>query len=442
LTTDLATNRETVSSAARDRRNFGAFLADYVFFGLALAFIGQNTVLPAFVRQLTASPLLIGLNGTINTVGWLLPQLVAARYLRHKARKKRYLLIPGLVGRPAFFLLALALLLGGAQWPGFMLALAFALMALFRITDALGAVAWFDILGKALPSNRRSHLFGWGQILSGLLSIGAGLLINFILGHAGPVFPQNYAIIFLIAGVIMVFSWVAEVFIYEPKSESEVEPTSSLPFRQQLIHIWRRDRNFRLFIAVRLLVGLSDLSIPFYVVFARDVLAVDEAAVGSFTSAQIVGGMVGAVILGALYDRWGGKRAVQFGVGAAAFAPIWALALPWLFPGYQSGLVYAFGLVFVALGLLQSAYMQGFYNYLLDLSPAGERSTYVALANAINGVALAPVALTGGAILKITNNSFVTLFAVTALAMGLGLLFTTQLHDLRHEQWAGADTFG
>ena len=94
-------------------------------------------------------------------------------------------------------------------------------------------------------------------------------------------------------------------------------------------------------------------------------------------------------------------------------------------------MAYGYGLVFVALGVYQSTFMQGFFNYLLDLAPEGERATYIALSNTINGVGLWPVALIGGAILRATGNSYPTLFAVTAVGVGLGLLCTAWLAESR-----------
>jgi hypothetical protein len=85
----------------------------------------------------------------------------------------------------------------------------------------------------------------------------------------------------------------------------------------------------------------------------------------------------------------------------------------------------------VALGVDQSNYMQGFFNYLLDLASADERATYVALSNAINGVVLSPTAFIGGIILKATNNSYPILFFVTAIGVGTGLLCTTRMAERR-----------
>lgn len=407
-------------------------MADYVCFSMGLAFISQNTVIPAFMRQLTDSPLLIGLNGTIQTVGWLLPQIVAANYLSGKTQKKPYLLVPSAIGRPVFFLLAVALVLGIAQQhPGLMLAIVLLGLALFRITDALAAVAWFDILGNVFPPKRRGRLFGLGQVLSGVLTVGAGFAINYVLGSAGPPFPYNYALLFLVAGLLFGLAWIAEALIKEPQQVAPADDGPRQTFLRRLTHIWQSDRDFRLFIVVRLLAGLSNLAIPFYVIFATDQLGLGEGTVGSFTSAQVIGSMAGAVILGTLYERRGGKRTIQVGVGAGALAPLWALMLPFLLPAEHPWLVYGYSLVFVALGVVQSNFMQGFFNYLLDLASADERATYVALSNAINGVVLSPTAFIGGIILKITNNSYPTLFFVTAIGVGTGLLCTTRMAERR-----------
>jgi MFS family permease len=432
LAIDTAVNAETDKSYPHFRRNFSAFLADYSFFGVAMAFISPNTVLPSFVRQLTDSPLLIGLNQTLHTAGWLFPQLVAANYLGGKARKKRYMMTPAAIGRPIFFALALALFLGGARYRALTLAMAFASVALFWVTDALSVVPWFDVLGRAIPSRRRGRLFSLGQVISGLLTVGAGSIISYVLSDAGPSFPHNYAVLFLAAGVLLTVSWFAMATIKEPTGAPETDGAGSqIPFRRRLARIWKRDRDFRLFIAVRLLAGLSGLATPFYVIFATDRLGLGQGVVGWFTSAQVIGSVAGGLVLGVLHERRGGRRTIQAGLSAGLLAPLWAWLLPLWMPAGHPWLVHGYSLVFIALGLLRCNFVQGFFNYLLDLAPADERPTYLALSNTLNGVFLWPVALVGGAILKVTGNSYPTLFAITAAGVGLGLLCTAWLADLR-----------
>lgn len=397
-----------------------------------MAFASTSTVLPAFVRQLTDSPVLIGLSGTIQTAGWLFPQLIAANYLGGQAQKKRYILIPSAIGRPVFFALALSLALGAARYPVLMLTVVFISTALFWVCDALASVAWFDVLGKAIPAKQRGRLFGLAQVISGLLTVGAGWVINYLLGDVGPPFPHNYAIVFAMAGALFAFSWLAIATLKEPAETVNTEPSSTQGvFRERLECIWRRDRYFRWYVVVRLLAGLSGLALPFYVIFATDRLGLGQGVVGSFTSAQVLGGIAGGVVLGALYEREGGRRVIQVGMMAGLLAPLWAWVLPALMPASHRWLVYGYSLVFVTLGFSQSTFMQGFFNYLLDLAPADDRATYIALSNTINGVVLWPTALVGGAILKVAENSYATLFAVTAVGVGLGLLCARWLIEPR-----------
>ena len=432
MTLDNVVDTHAERTYPHHRRNFAAFLTDYIFFALAMAFVGTTTVLPAFVRQLTDSPLLIGLNSTVQTAGWLFPQLVAANYLGGKTQKKRYILIPAAIGRPVFLVLALVLVLGAARYPTLMLTLVFAGSALFWVCDALASVPWFDVLGKSVPARQRGRLFGLAQVISGLLTVGAGGVISYVLGDAGPPFPQNYAILFLIAGILYGISWFAIVAIREPvEGDGTDDAQSKAPFLSKLAHIWKQDRRFRTYIVVRLLAGLSGLAFPFYVIFATDQLGLGQGVVGSFTSAQVLGSVTGGALLGFLYERQGGRRTIQVGLSAGLFAPLWALALPTLMPAGHAWTVYGYSLVFVALGLLQSNFMQGFFNYLLDLSPDSERATYIALSNTVNGIVLWPTALIGGAILKATGNSYPVLFAITAVGVGLGLLCTTRLAEPR-----------
>jgi hypothetical protein len=432
LTVDSVVEPETGESYPHYRHNFGAFLVDDIFLRLAMAFISSDTVLPAFVRQLTDSPLLIGLNGAIRTAGGVLSQLIAANYLSGRAQKKRPMLISAAVGRPVWFVLTLTLVLGAARYPAMTLSIVFVGSALFWLTDALVLVAWLDVLGKAIPTRRRGRLFGSAQVVSGLLTVGAGLAINYVLSDAGLRFPHNYAVLFLAGGTLLALSWFAMAAIKEPREALRTDDIASrTPFLRRLTRIWRRDRDFRLFIAVRSLVELSSLAIPFYVIFATDRLELGQEVLGSFTAAQVMGHMAGGVILGMLHERCGGRRTIQVGAGIGMLAPLWALLLSLWMPTGHPWLVYGYSLVFVALGVLQSNFSQGFVNYLLDLAPADGRTTYIALCNTLSGIVLWPTTLVGGVILKVTGNSYSTLFAITAAVVGLGLFSTAWLAEPR-----------
>jgi MFS family permease len=419
---------ELTSSDSHYRRNFVCFALDYVFFGVGLAFVSQTTVLPSFISQLTNSAPLIGLASTVQTGAWLLPQLIAASYLADKDRKKPYILLPAALGRPVFWLLAGVLFLAGDPAPTLILGLFFASLAIFMGTDALASVAWFDVLSKAIPPTRRGRLIGTAQVLSGLLTVGAGAVVNALLGPQGPPFPHNYALLFFLAGMAFVASWLAISFLREPVKPTQNERLPWSTFLPKLLTVLREDRAFSLVTALRLLTGLSGMAVPFYVIYATKELHFSAEAIGLFISSQVAGSILAGFVLGYLNERSGSKIVVQCSAILAIASPLLALLMRPI--GHLAGAstVYVYSLIFLAIGALNSSYMSGFMNFVLELAPSEERATYIALTNTLCGVLLV-VPFLGGWLLQAT--SYPVLYAVTAGSVAFALLLTFRLEEPR-----------
>ena len=90
----LPASASTAPLPAGYRRNFWCLALDFCFFGIGMAFFGPSTVVPSFLTTLGASSAVIGLLSTLQRAGWLLPQLVGARYLTDKPYKKPFILLP------------------------------------------------------------------------------------------------------------------------------------------------------------------------------------------------------------------------------------------------------------------------------------------------------------------------------------------------------------
>lgn len=421
-------NTQYPTSNGHYRKNFTCFVLDYVFFGISLAFVNQTTVLPSFINQLTDSAPLIGLVSTIQTGAWLLPQLIAASYLADKPRKKPYMLLAAAIGRPVFWLLAGILFLVGSRAPALILGVFFTSLAVFMSTDAMAAVAWFDILGKAIPPDRRGRLIGVGQVLSGLLTVGAGVVVNAVLGPHGPPFPDNYALLFFLAGVSLFASWLAMSFLHEPPGPTQEQ---RLPWNTFLPRLWmvlRKNHAFSLVTIVRLLTGLSGMALPFYVVYATEELHFGVEVIGIFISSQVIGGILGGFMWGYLNERSGSKSVIQGATVLGLASPLLALILGSI--GHLAGnlTIYAYSLIFVAIGALNSSFMPGFINFVMDLAPPEERPIYIALINTLSG-SLMVVPFLGGWLLQAT--SYPVLFAVTAGGIAIALLLTIRLEDPR-----------
>jgi MFS family permease len=399
------------------RWNFVAFLVDYVCFAVAFSFVNVNSVMPALAGQLTDSAPVIGLVATVFNGSWMLPQLAAARLIHDKPHKKRYLLA-GLSGRVMFWVIALALWAGLARHPTAMLAVFFISLGLFAASDSLTSVAWFDILARAIPLKQRGRLIGVGQIISGLAGVGVGVLVGWALNHLP--FPNDYALLFALAGAVLVPSVIAMFLLREPPPEG-ADPQANRQMAGDWLKLLVTDLAFRRLMACRILIGMMGLATSFYVVHAADVLHLPQSIIGDFVVAQTLAGLVASVVLGLVSERWGPQHVIRIGSGAAATGPLFALAAHLAGGGW---LVEAYPFVYVTLGVVNSAWMLGFFNYLLEIAPQGMRPAYVGLGNTLVGMlTLAPMA--GGWLLE--ASSYTTLFGVTTAFVAAGFLLTLGL---------------
>jgi hypothetical protein len=396
------------------RRNFIALLSDYVSWALALTFASTTTVLPALVGHLTDSEVAVGLVSSVSIGAWLLPQLIYANLLSSKRRKKNYVVLGAVIGRPLYLIYAIALGLGLYRNPLLALLLLYGVQITLFASEAFASVGWYDVMAKAIPSVRRGRLVGGAQLIKGVLSIGAGGLIASLLSADGPPFPQNYAVILALASLCFLVSLLAWCFVVEPDEPVEEIRPGWREYVPRLRDTLRQDRIFGRLILVRLLAGCDGLALGFYVLFATRELGLPAKSLGLFTVAQTTGGILASVGLGALAERAGSHRVVQVATAIGLTAPLICLTLcladaP---PGALTGATIVW--VFMALGVTASSRMLGFSNFALELAPAGLRPTYIGLLNTLSG-ALIIVPILGGWLLRTT--SYDVLFVVTALLL-------------------------
>ncbi len=399
--------------------NFLALALDYTFFKIAMAFVNPDSVLPAFVRQLTDAAPVIGLMTTVINGGWLLPQLAAAQIVSRKPRKKPALIV-GISGRILFWVMALGLWLGLARFPTAALALLFTCLGLFAVLDGLASVAWFDIMARAIPIKLRGRLISIAEVVGGLGGLGVGVAISAIMRADRFTFPTNYALIFTLSGVAFVPSAIALLVIREPTLDL---PTTSdeVPLTVSWLEPIRSNAAFRHLMLCRLLVGMIEMVSPFYVVHASDVLHLTERVIGNFVAAQTLAGVGAGLLLGLVSERHGPRHVFQISAVVALIGPLFALVAH---HANGQSLTLAYPLVYATVGVVKSSWMLGFYNYMLEIAPDAQRPAYIGLGNTIMGLLTLAPAL-GGWLLETT--SYTILFALTSGLLGLGVIATLKL---------------
>jgi hypothetical protein len=408
------------------RRNWIAFFGDYVFFGIGLTFASTSTILPAFAAALTDNKILIGATSAIWTGGWLLPQIFAAHWLSDKPRKWPIMFWGELIGRPIFALFVIWLLVVGPRYPSLTLIFFFITITYFVITDAVVALTWFDMMGKALAPETRGRMIGIGQVVTGLAALGAGAIIRYALSSGGPAFPYNYALILGLASAAFTFSEISCALIVEPpEAVAEVRP-SIREYLPQLAQLLRDDRAFGRIILVRLLAGLGALASTFYVIYATQVLSLPPSSIGLFAGAATVGTALAGILLGFVADRVGTQRVVQIVSWCQFAVPLLALLFHFGVFGSATGVL--FPVLYVLLGIFDGSLLLGFLNYVLEISPPGQRPTYMGLMNTLSGL-LVLVPLAGGWILE--HASYPLLFTLAAVGTLAGAVLALGLPSPR-----------
>jgi MFS family permease len=398
------------------RRNFFYFLADNILFSLAMNIIGRTTLIPDFIRHLTDSEVLIGLSSSLFEVGWTLPQLSIARYIVRFEQKKWWFAGPNIPVRFVMLIFAVITMTLGKDKPE---AILFAFLICYGIAavgDGLVGVPWAVLAGTSLDSRWRARMFGFTFVSTGLIMLGATPLIGFVLSSAGPPFPNNYALIFGVAGVLFVLSILPPLFIHELPGGRVVEKIPPMSeFLPSLGHVLQKDMVFRAMIITRMLTSLFMMAGPFYIGFATVRLGLSSTvAVPTLLAMQTIGGLGGALIF-----TWLGARRnllyIRLALVLAAFLPISALlsAIIGPLPLY---------LGFLVAGLTVGNFFMSYQNWVITYATPDQRPIYMGLFNTISAVISLIAPFIGGTIAQ--QIGYEALFVV-ALAMVLGALFVT-----------------
>lgn len=358
------------------------------------------------VAQLTGSTIWVGGLVTVLTVAGALPQLFVARLVEPRPRKMPLLMVAIYLRVICWGLLAALIFFVGASRPHLQAWALVGFLGMFYACGGLGGVPYTDIVGKIIPPNRRGAFFGGKEALAGPASVSAALIAGVILTKVG--YPDNYALLFGLAATALLIASIGFWIIREPPrpgAGGSVRPWAE--YHRQLIETARR---MRMLIGVELLTGFSVMALPFYVVYALQVLAAPPAAVGWFVLAQVVGGVISNILWARLVDRYGSRNMITVCAVLSSATPFLAVILGVL--GW-AGLL---PVLFLS-GVVLSGRKVGFATAVLELAPSLERPTYAAL----NSVLILPVALLpllAGVLLHVCSYS--VLFVTAAIFIGAG----------------------
>jgi len=410
-TSEIALARFDEEVKKHYRWNLTANLGDWTLFSMGMGFVSVNTILPAFIRNFTSSNFLIGLIPCLNTLGWLLPQILVANFVQKLRRKKNLVIFSGLGERiPWLFLFLTAALFSPSSSLLFLISF-FILYGVFSFSGGIGGPAWQDMVAKVIPLKKRGHFFGWGSFLSG----GAGMLGAFLSIYLlkGFPFPRNFALCFLFAFVATSVSYVSFILIREPASPARGEESSFKEYLLSLPSLLKKDKNFFSFLISSILFGFGGMATAFFAVYAMNKLALSDSQIGVFTLLLLLGQSISSILWGYLGNKKGYKLVMELGTIATILAILLAIF---------SSSVYLFYGVFFIVGTAFSAYFISFLGIVMEFSVPETRPTYIALANTIRAPFMSLSPLLGGFLAD--KLSFPFVFVLTIFILLGGILYS------------------
>ncbi len=408
------------------KRNFAANFVDSLFFSLALAFVSTSTIVPLFIRQLGGSALVVGLIPALVQAGQMLPPLFAAPYIAPLERKLPFLLKMTLGERLPWPILALVCIVLAPAYPTAMLAITACLLAIFGLAGGICLPAWMDIVARVTPLRMRGKLFGWSGALSGLLGVGGGLAAERVL--AAFAFPYNFAACFAAASVCLLVSFLGLAAIREPVA---VERVPGLPVRayfSQVPAMLRRDRDFSIFIVVRILSALAGMAVAFVAVYATEQRGLPASLAGRFTAVMLGTQVITTPLFGMIADRRGYKTSLQFALLSQAVAMVLSLVVT---------TALGFSVVFAMIGATTGLLFSTTLNMVVEFATPAERVSYLGLHGTLIAPAILLAPVIGGWLVEASG--YWLAFSVAALCGVCALaLLTCCVPDPRCRQLAVA----
>jgi MFS family permease len=354
--------------------NFLWFTIDNMMFFFIFMGLSPYTVLPFYLKHFTSSNILIALIPAIHILGFALPQILMARFLKKTEERKKYLFLAASVQRLGILgMLALVILQPILQISSNWTVLFFFLtLTVQNVASGFYVPTWLDFLGKSIPT-RRGLLFGISNFFGGLLGLGIGWLLSYLLDR----FPYYQAIPWIV-GIAFAASLVSLLAIWlwretlPPKHVSEaVQKTSS---RKTIL----ADSNFIKYMVWRGLMVMLDIATPFYALSALQRLKLADSQIGIFTVMLSVSETVLNPLWGWMGDHKGFYNIVVISAIAGSVAAFLAAIAPSLVIYY---------LVFLLAGAMISGLQISNFNIVFEFSP----SNLVPMYTAVSQMALSPL---------------------------------------------------
>jgi len=390
-----------------------------IFFNLVAAFLSGATVIPLFISGLTDSRIIIGAFSTLERFGWYFPQLFMGALIAGRPLVLTYYNKLSF-SRAFLFAAGVSLLFLINDSNHYLLLIGFGcLFGLYTITSGMAGIAFMEIVGKMIPTNKRGTLFGFRMFWGGLLAVLAGPVVKYILDRWQ--FPVNFGYIYIITLITIILGLVVFAFTRElPPPVLKTQPGFKDNLAKSLL-LFKNNVNVRRLIFARYLSSTALLAMPFYIILATEHIGISKPLAATYLSFERFGFLGLNVLWGWLSNRISNKLVLKVSTIFSIIAPALALYSYYYYPGY-----FIFGLVFFFNGAALSGTHLGYINYLLEISNDDNRVLSMGLVHSFIAPAIFFSAI-GGILIELFNIKI--LFIVTFIGVVFSYLYINQLKE-------------
>jgi hypothetical protein len=406
---DMAQTDDTRGRTAEPSRyNFTILLGNGSFVDLANQLSNPQTVLPFLYSVLGAPLAAAGLIVPLNNIGGLFGRAIAAPLITAARFSKWHMAFGSLAVGAS--LAALALFIEIIHLNA-VIALFLLVAGIVGIGQGVSSVAFQDVLGRALPQERRGPLLFTQTAIGGALAIAAAWGTMRLFKDAKPL--DSHMTLIWISAAVLVLAFVCSILVREaPPAKTEASDRAG-GFASEVrrgFTLTGRTPWFRRYLVAQVLFLSVTLATTFYSIHAASLHGGKAGSLSVF----VIFSSLGLVLGGPLWSWLVGKgfRPVFILGGLASMsAAILALIIEDV-EGLQSVLLHA--PVFLLATLGYEAVTQGRQVYVVNMTTEEERPFFISISQTLLGALSIGVAALFGVLAQVKGEAW-PLLAVLAM---------------------------
>lgn len=398
------------------KHNFILLVLDNAFFTFSTSLLSQDTILPAFLNNLTNNAVLIGLIPAIYNLGFFLPQIISSFVVQNLPRRKTYILFIAIMERVAILLIASSTQLINVFSNVFIVTFFIISYALYASTFGMITPAYSDFISKSIYKNR-GYYYSINQALSGIIGFVASIFATHILSTSN--FPRNFRLLFWVS---FAASFISPILIANFKEEPfPIKPVkqNARKFWGRIVKVIRENENLRKYICARQLIGLASMGFSFFGLYSIKSYGLSPSIIGVYTTTIIIAQSLSGILWGFIGDKYGYKYVL---VSTTILLVLQGfIALTAHHP--SSGLIFS-----AIIGAVYSATYICHPNLIFEIAPPEETSLFIGLSNSLIAPIISIAPVLGGIIINTLGYTylFITISAFSLAAFYISTYVFTE----------------